>query len=277
VSEPEEEGPEPREDDATFIEACGVLDGFFDEYPKELFYDRQMCVLFEKRYFHWITSRALKRLTALGRLATDLEVVPDLHDEDGTPLTLRFYRHRSHRYWQRQRNDIAALVRRFAGELGQSLGQYGEILCDAGLGGAGFVRAAKDVREWNGRSWDTSKHDLDRVYVKDGIAYGCEIKNTLKYLPTSEREVKLAMCAHLGLKPLFVVRWLPKDHIYRVVQAGGFAILFEHQLYPVGQERLAGEVRERLGFPAQCLTEFPADAVARLVRLHERLKKPTGV
>lgn len=277
MGEPEDEGPEPREDDATFIEACGVLEEFFDKHAKELFYERQMCVLYEKRYFHWITSRALKRLVALDRLVTKLEVMPDLQDEDGTPLTLRFYWHPSHRYRQRQRSDIAALVREFAGELGHSLGQYGEILCDAGLGGAGFARAAKNTREWRGQRWEQSEHNLDRIYVKDGIAYGCEIKNTLKYLPVSVREVKLAMCAHLGLKPLFIVRWLPKDHIYKVVQAGGFAILFEHQLYPVSQERLAARVRERLGLPAQCLTEFPADAVGRFVKLHERLRRAQGV
>jgi hypothetical protein len=66
------------------------------------------------------------------------------------------------------------------------------------------------------------------------------------------------------------VRWLPKSRIYEVIQAGGYAILFEHQFYPVGQETLAREVRERLGLPVQCVREFPESAVARLVKLHER-------
>jgi hypothetical protein len=271
-----EEGGPAREDDGTFVEACAVLEQFFEERPTHVFYDRQLCVQFEKRYFHWITSRALRHLVALKKVATDLEVIRDLRDEDGTQLTLRFYRNPKHRYWLRQRNEMAALVRTFAGELGRALGQYGELLCDAGLGGAGFARAATKVREWKGRRWEQTAHDLDRVYVRDGIEYGCEIKNTLKYLPVEERGVKIAMCKHLGLKPLFVVRWLPKDHIHKIVNAGGFAILFEHQLYPIGQEALAEQVGKELGLPVKCLTELPPDAVARFVRLHERecAKKP---
>lgn len=73
------------------------------------------------------------------------------------------------------------------------------------------------------------------------------------------------------MKPLFIVRWLPKSHIHATIEAGGIAILFERQLYPVGQESLALEVRERLGLPAACLKELPADAVTRLVKLHDRL------
>jgi hypothetical protein len=268
--EDEDEGPSLRADDPKFIEACGVLRAFFDDHPQELFYDRQLCVLFEKSYFHWITSRALKQLAAEGKLATDLRSMPDLRDEDGKVLTLRFYRHKAHRYWQRQANEIANLVRRFAGEMGHAIGAYGEILCDAGLGAAGFARMATNTREWNGVVWEETGHNLDRIYVKDGIAYGCEIKNTLKYITTVEREIKTRMCALLGVKPLFVVRWLPKSHMYDTIRAGGYGILFEHQLYPVGQESLAKEIRERLGLPAQCLREFPAGAVARFVKLHER-------
>jgi len=227
-------------------------------------------VLFEKKWFHWITGRALNRLVELETIATSLETIPDLKDEDGAPMKLRLYRHPSHRYWQRQKTEIATLVHRFSVELGHSLGKYGEILCDAGLGGAGFVKAAKNVNEWNGKKWDKTGHNLDRIYVRDGLEYGCEIKNTLKYLPTPEREIKIDLAHHLGLIPLFIARWLPKDHIYKTVQKGGNVILFEHQLYPVSQEALAGEVSSRLGLPAKCLDEFPPSAVARFVGVHER-------
>jgi hypothetical protein len=196
-------------------------------------------------------------LVQSGKLATDLETIDGLRDEDGTALVLRFYRLMSHRYWKRQAGEIAQLVHRI-GELGRAIGAYGEILCDAALGAARFVEAARDVREWNGRRWDRTEHDLDRVYVCDGIAYGCEIKNTLKYFPPEERRVKQEMCALMGIKPLFVVRWLPKSHMFETIKAGGFAILFETQLYPVGQEAFAREVRERLGLPVGVTATFPA-------------------
>jgi hypothetical protein len=271
-----DEGPEPRADDPTLTAARADLRGFFEQHPKEVFYDRQLCVLFEKQYFHWITSSALRELAAAGQMATDLEIMPDLRDEYGKQLTLRFYRDPSHRYWLRQRNEIASLVRRFAGEFGHALGDYGELVCDAGLGGAGFVRAATNARDWEGRSWTRTEHNLDRIYKRDGIAYGCEIKNTLKYLPVTTRQIKTAMCEHLGIVPLFIVRWLPKSHMYDIIQAGGFAILFEHQLYPIGQEKLAREVRERLGLPVVCRRDFPPDAVARFVKLHERRVEKRG-
>jgi len=269
----EEDGPELRKDDPKFREACTDLEKFFDEHPKELFYDRQLAVLFERKYFHWITARALKELATSGRLVTHLEAMSGVRDEGGKALMVRFYRHPAHRYWQTQRKEILTLVGRFSGDFGHSLGYYGELLCDAGLGGEGFAKAAKNVREWQGKRWTETAHNLDRIYVRDGIAYGCEIKNTLKYLPVKERDIKLSMCQHLGLKPLFIVRWLPKNHMYEIIEAGGFAILFERQLYPIGQEALAREVEERLALPAACVREFPADAVTRFVRLHVRSVK----
>jgi len=41
---------------------------------------------------------------------------------------------------------------------------------------------AKDVNKWNGREWAATQHNLDRVVVKDSIAYGVEIKNTQNYI-----------------------------------------------------------------------------------------------
>jgi len=38
---------------------------------------------------------------------------------------------------------------------------------------------ARKVRTWNKKKWEKSGHDLDFVLERDGIAYGCEIKNTL--------------------------------------------------------------------------------------------------
>ena len=68
----EGEGPELREDDRSFIEACEVLDQLLDKNRRELYYHRQLTVLFEKKWFHWITGRALRRLVDLGQVATNL-------------------------------------------------------------------------------------------------------------------------------------------------------------------------------------------------------------
>ena len=47
--------------------------------------------------------------------------------------------------------------------------------------------------------------NLDRVFERDGIPYGAEIKNTLAYIDRGELHVKLRMCFYLGLRPLFTV------------------------------------------------------------------------
>ena len=64
----------------------------------------------------------------------------------------------------------------------------------------------KKVREYKGKHWTASGHDLDRIFERDGIAYGVEVKNTLKYIESSELATKLQMCQSLGVRPLFIMR-----------------------------------------------------------------------
>ena len=96
------------------------------------------------------------------------------------------------------------------------------MLFEAALAGAEFKPVARKVRAYAGKTWTDTGHDLDRVFERDGIAYGAEIKNTLPYIPRYELEVKMKMCKHLGLRPLFIVRMAPKNYINDVQVAGGW-------------------------------------------------------
>lgn len=109
---------------------------------------------------------------------------------------------------------------------------------DAALPTGGFMPRAKDVREYEGRKWEQTAHDLDRVFERDGVRYGVEIKNTLPYIDRRELQIKLAMCEALGLRPLFIMRSAPKSYIHQVNQAGG--------------EAFAEEIHEKLGLPVDC-------------------------
>ena len=60
----------------------------------------------------------------------------------------------------------------------RALGHHGEMMFDAALPTEGFLPKAKKVRAYAGREWLLTPHDLDRVYERDGIAYGAEIKKT---------------------------------------------------------------------------------------------------
>jgi len=235
--------------DQFVIEAKQGLVVFFSQNPNGVYYERQLEVLFEDTHFHWVTRRALHELRREAALASD--VLPLGIPEPGEEGTfIRFYRLPANRYWKRDAARIVKLVREYSTPtFGHALGDHGETLFDAGLGRQGFRVDGEDVREWNGVRWQRTNHDLDRVYSRDGVSYGAEIKNSLRYIQPDELGAKLAMCRAFGVRPLFIVRMLPKTYVNDIVEAGGFALIFKYQLYPFGWDVLAERVRAELGLP----------------------------
>ena len=102
-----------------------------------VYYGQQIEVLYEQRFFHWITARALTELANEGQIR-----------RVSVPLTgylrINFYSLPSNRYWKRRANKIAKL----------------------------------------------------------GRAY---------YIPRIELITKIEMCEHFGLRPLFILRYAPKN------------------------------------------------------------------
>jgi len=239
---------------------------FFKQRPEEVFYERQLEVLFERQFFHWVSGLALGELEAEGRISSEL--VPLWPNMDRPQL--RFYRNPQYKFWRRKANATRKLVRRFSADgFGTAMGEHAMLLFDAGLGGAGFRVAAKDVRSWGGREWCTTGHDLDRVYERDGLFYGVEIKNTLPYIPSDEFKAKLAMSIYFGIPPLFICRMLPKSYIHALqVWGGGFALIHEWQFYPLGHEELGKSVEKHLGI--KTAHRLLTGTVERFLRWHEK-------
>ena len=52
------------------------------------------------------------------------------------------------------------------------LGAQGELMFDAALPTVGFLPTARKVRSYSGKEWTETEHNLDRVFERDGIAYG---------------------------------------------------------------------------------------------------------
>ena len=107
-NEPDFEARPPRRRDRKIDEAKTVLLGeLFVSEPERVFYERQIEVLYERRFYHWITGRALGELVAEGKVGSAL-----------VPLVgatkLRFYWSRKLRYWKRQADEITALVARYS-------------------------------------------------------------------------------------------------------------------------------------------------------------------
>src|SRR5262249_24949858 len=153
-------------------------------------------------------------------------------------------------------------------DFARAVGRQGEMMFDAALPAVGFAPRGRDIREWQGRRWTETEHDLDRVFEADGRTYGVEIKNTLKYIPKGELDLKIRMCRFLGLRPLFIMRFAPKVYTFELYKAGGFGLLFKDQLYPFGNERLAETVRAELRLPVHCPPTVPDGHVQRFVGWH---------
>jgi hypothetical protein len=165
---------------------------------------------------------------------------------------------------------VAKLVLRFSDqEFLYGLGRHGEMMFDAALPQGGFLPRGKNVKAWGGKRWSETDHDLDRVFTRDGVDYGIEIKNTLSYIDRYEMRTKLDMCDFFGIVPLFIVRMAPASYIKEIDSRGGFALIFEWQLYPFGQEKFAAEVREQLGLKVDCPRAIQDGTIQRLVRWHE--------
>jgi hypothetical protein len=141
-----EEERRPR--DAMVDTAKEALRDLFKRERKEVFYKRQLQVIFEDRFFHWITDRALKELAAKGHIAQDTE------EEIPVIKHITFYRANSHRFWRRQAAEIVALVKRFSDpEFTYALGAHGEQMFDAALPRFGFMPRGAKVRSYGGKSW----------------------------------------------------------------------------------------------------------------------------
>ncbi len=218
----EEDEEQPR--DPVVDQAKDEIRSFFDHERTNVFYKQQLEVIFEdevpkaeekggqrrRGFFHWITSRALSELAAEGHIGVEREELPGVG-------IITLYHATTHRYWRRQAQDVIALVAQFsAPAFTAGLGAQGELMFDAALPTVGFLPTARNVRAYRGKEWKETEHNLDRVFERDGIAYGAEIKNTLKYIPRNELTVKIRMCQHLGLRPLFIVRAAAKSYINEV-------------------------------------------------------------
>jgi hypothetical protein len=254
---------ENRPRDVKIDEAKNVLiKELFLKEPDGVFYQRQIEIFFERQFFHWITAKALNELAEEGKIGVETKKYPNIH--------IRFYWSRKNRYWTRRAKAIEKLVMRFSDPVfTHGLGRHGEMMFDAALPHGGFLPNSKNVRSYGGIEWTKTKHDLDRVFMRYDIYYGIEIKNTLSYIDRFELETKLEMCEFFGLVPLFIMRMAPANYIEMIHEHGGFALIFEWQLYPFGHESFATEIKKELRLKVDCPRAIQEGTIQRLVKWHE--------
>ena len=256
---------EPSTPDHYFLQAQKEIRELYEEDRESVYYIRQIQVKFEKKYFHWITNNAIIGLYKIGYLK-DVRIPK----EKGT--STRFFIHKTNRYARRRINTFEKIIEAYSNaRITRSCGHRAEDLFCNALAMRGFMPKAKKVREYNDKKWEKTGHDLDFVFCKDGVAYGCEIKNTLGYIDKEELAIKLEMCSFFGIKPLFIMRYSPKTYNKMINEKGGFALIFEAQIYELSQDILVNKIKEVLGLPVICSKAIPDGIIDRFENWHKKL------
>ena len=215
----------------------------FVDNPEKVFYSRQLEVLFEREYFHWVTNRALRGLIDEGHVVMEARRL-DIGSE------IKLVWHRSFRFYKRAAGEVFDLVNRYTNSATDgTLGMQGEHLILAAFARRQFVLIGEETKSYKDVAWTHSGHDLDFVFEKDGVGFGIEVKNTLGYLDVDEFVTKIRLALHIGVRPVFAVRALPKTWTEALIQSGGYAMIMRYQFYPWTHQALATEIREKLGLP----------------------------
>lgn len=257
-----EQGSESPAIDLVERDAVKKLREFFKGHPEEVFFSRQLEVRHEGNYFHWVTNRALRELRGLGVILGETRAL-----RTGGSINLLWFR--SYRFYRRSASRLVTLVEEYADpNIGGAVGLHGEAMVLEGFARSQFVMRGRNTREFRGRTWESSEHNLDFIFERDGCTYGVEVKNTLSYMDYVEFQTKIELCKFLGIVPVFAVRMLPKTWINELVTAGGFGLIMKFQMYPWSHKDLARRVASELGLPVDAPRALGEGTMRRFVVWH---------
>lgn len=250
--------------DSYFEEAQGEIRKLYEDDKESVFYLRQLQVKLEKKYFHWVTNNALLGLLKIGYLK-------DYRVEKSKGTSTRYFIHRSNRYPVRAIKRLEEVIQAYSQDnITRGCGYRAEDLFCKALALRGFMPVETKVKEFNGKAWGKTDNDLDFVFRRDGIEYGCEIKNTLGYIDKDELDLKIEMCAFFNVKPLFIMRYSPKTYNKLIYENGGFALIFETQIYELSQIELVKRIKDVTGLPVISTRSIPDGIIDRFENWHER-------
>ena len=238
----EASAPETKPD-RYVVSARERLRDFFEKNATRVFFGNQLAVQNEEDFFHWVTHRAIAELIEEEVLKTEFR-------ELAFGGLIKLVWNSSHRYYKRDAKKVVALVEEYGNpNIGGAIGLHGEQMVLGGFARRQFVMTGHNARRHRDREWTKTEHNLDFIFEREGIAYGVEVKNTLSYMERAEFEIKIELCEHLGLVPVFAVRMLPRTWTTELINRGGYAMIMKYQLYPWTHAQLAKRVADELGLP----------------------------
>jgi hypothetical protein len=232
--------------------------------PEDPYFLNQLAVLFEKKYFHWITNRAAHELVEEGFLKQ--------MKRNAIPGEVIFVQRADVRYYKRRVKELINVIDFYSHySMSSAYGDYAEILFKLTLRAEGFKVLGEHTKSFGGRTWTKTDNNLDLILEKDGVTYGVEIKNTLSYIPRDEFETKMKdMCDYLGLRPLCIFRNAPKSLFPEILARKGFFLLFKTQIYPPGFEKQTAWIWKKARLPVSVWKSIPDGIIKRFLDWHNK-------
>jgi hypothetical protein len=238
---------------------------FVDKYgrPKKTpYYVTQLQTLFENNHFPWIIYQAADQLAKQGFLSK-FETKTKYHEKVVFIYNAQLDTPKHKPTLEAHIKSICKLVDKYSTPtIGRALGNHLEGLVKAELRAQGFNIVGTHTTEYQDKKWLQTSHNLDFIaeHTSKKLTVGVEVKNTLPIIEREELDIKLKICQHLGITPLFAVRWL-KPYIEHIRSNGGFSWIFKTQIYPPGFEQLTRTLYNRLGLPVSVRTELPEKTI----------------
>jgi len=257
-----------------------------NEPRKTPFYQSQLQIFYERDFFSWVVSDALKELVKEGFLTkiteTDIPNFQKLRFLTKMSFYVNSEAVNTEEELKKAKEKMFKISKVVDGysdpAISKTLGDHLEVLVKQELRAQGFEIAGEHTNRFDDKKWTETKHDLDFIAVhRNGkLKVGVEVKNTLSVIPPDEIDIKIKICEYLGIVPIFAVRWI-KPYFYCISNQGGFCWMFKTLCYPLGFESFTEELYGRLSdldktdsvghkleFPINVRKELPEKSVEKL-------------
>lgn len=233
--------------------------------PLAPYHRKQIEIIFESKYQHWVTDRAVTSLIQEGFLREQPFQLPT--------IGLNFVCRHDRKNIARATKERAEIVRAYsAPNISKGTGDQAEFWCLHLFRSNSFNIVGRKTKVYQGIMWTKTLHDLDFIVEKDGIVYGVEVKNWFPYVDDDLYDIKLEICAHLGIRPLFFFRMSSYQQIDKAKNQDGRVLIFKSKIFPPGNEKLVRNIWNKMRLPVSIWQDVPPPIVRNLLAYHASVK-----
>lgn len=141
----------------------------------------------------------------------------------------------------------------------------------------GFKIHGRNMSEFRGKKADRIEGkkppDLDSIVERDGVIYGVDVKNWIKYEHQTREEVysKIAIANQLDVVPFIIARYLDRELTNEIIYSRhGLVYEYKELIFPPTMRSLAEDATNLLGYPALATDSLPDDKTSRIEDIHKR-------